>query len=309
VKGTNKGTTTDADGKFNLDVNPGEVLVVSSVGFGSKEVPILSAQSNLVIALDISSSPLDEVQIIAYGEASRRLNTGNVSSVKGADIAKQPVQNPLLALQARVPGIFIEQATGLPGGGVKVRVQGQNSISNRSDPLYVIDGVPYSSQLLRTINPILGSSGATDENGFSLFGNPLSYINPADIERIDILKDADATSIYGSRAANGAILITTKRGKFGQTKIDLNIQNGWGKVSRKLDLLNLSQYMEMRKEAYTNDGMPVPGNSTTPSNDNYDLTVWDDKRFTDWQNELIGGTAKYTNAQLSVSGGSANTQF
>lgn len=301
VKGTNKGTNTNAKGEFTIDAEPGDVLIISFVGFQNREVSV--GNGNLMVVLKAAESALDEIQVVAYGQTTRRLQTGNVSTVKAKDIEKQPVQNPLLALQGRVPGLVVEQATGLPGSGVKVRIQGQNSLSMGNDPLYVIDGVPYPSQMLPTINGILGSSGNTAPTNAPIYGNPLSYLNPSDIESIDILKDADATSIYGSRAAAGAILITTKKGKAGPTRVNANFQSGWGQVTRKLDLLNTEQYLEIRHEAFAND-------NATPSSTQYDINgTWDTTRYTDWQKKLIGNTAKYTDAQVSVSGGTANTSF
>jgi TonB-linked SusC/RagA family outer membrane protein len=298
VKGTNNGTTTDADGNFTLkEVDPNATLVFTATNIETKEVK-LKGRTELTLAVTTKVSALDEVQVIAYGKTSKRFQTGNITTVKAEDIAKQPVNNPLLALEGRVPGLFIEQATGLPGSGVKVRIQGQNSIGNGNDPLYVVDGVPYASQLLPNINSTLGSSGGTS------FGNPFSYLNPADIESIEVLKDADATAIYGSRAANGAILITTKKGRVGKTRVNANLQNGWGQVGRKLELLNSQQYLAMRHEALNNDGIANPGAR------DYDLNgLWDTTRYTDWQRELIGNVANYTDLQTSVSGGSSNTQF
>lgn len=298
IKGSKKGTLTDANGIFELkQVNSDAVVVVSYTGYIPREIRVADG-SFIAVSLALSANSLDETVVIAYGTTTKRLNTGDVGTVKAADIEKQPVSNPLLALQGRVPGIFIAQSTGLPGSGVTVRIQGQNSIGNGNDPLYVIDGVPYASQLLPLNNGILGNSG----NG-SFTGNPFNYINPADIESIDILKDADATAIYGSRASNGAILITTKKGRAGQTKIDVNYQEGMGLVTRKADLMNTKQYLQMRREAKRNDNAAI---STT----DYDINgFWDTTRSTDWQKTLIGGTARYTNANASVSGGNATTQY
>jgi TonB-linked SusC/RagA family outer membrane protein len=300
VKGTNKGTTTNNDGYFELDgVNDNATLVITASNIETREIKLNGKGDLAVIDVKMKNSPLDEMQIIAYGRTSKRFQTGNVTSVKADDIEKQPVNNPLLALEGRVPGLFIEQATGLPGSGVKVRIQGQNSIQNGNDPLYVVDGVPYISLLLPSINSTLGSSGTV-----GIVGNPFSYLNPADIESIEVLKDADATAIYGSRAANGAILITTKKGRAGKTKVSANLQNGWGQVTRKMDLLNSQQYLEMRHEALRNDGISAPGAF------DYDLNgFWDTTRYTDWQKELIGKIARYNDFQTSVSGGSSNTQF
>jgi TonB-linked SusC/RagA family outer membrane protein len=302
VKNGKKGTLTDEKGMFELKAVPlGAMLEVSYLGYEKREVEI--GEGDMVrVEMAVANSKLDEVQVIAYGSTTERLSTGNITIVKAVDIEKQPVTNPLLALEGRVPGLFITQSSGLPGSGVTVRIQGQNSLSKGNDPLYVVDGVPYASQLLPTLVNILGGSGNTSPTPAGN-GNPLSFINPNDIESIEVLKDADATAIYGSRAANGAILITTKKGKAGKTKADLNLQNGWGTVTRKLDLLNTQQYLQMRNEAKRNDNAAV-----LPTD--YDINgSWDTTRNTDWQKTLIGGTAQYTNAQGSVSGGNATTQF
>lgn len=309
VQGSNKTTITNADGSFTLTgIDEDAVIIISHIQFETENIT-LNGRSLVNATLQIKVSDLDELQVIAYGTTTKRFNTGNVTSVKGEDIEKQPVQNVLLALQARVPGLFIVQNTGIPGGGVTVRIQGQSSIRSGNDPLYVIDGVPLFSQLPATgVDGILGSSGGANSGGVNSSGSPLSYINPADIESIDVLKDADATAIYGSRAANGAILITTKKGKAGQTKVSFNLQQGWGKVTRKMDMLNTRQYLDMRYEALKNDGIAI--STISPTNTSYsDLKVWDTTRYTDWQKELIGGTAKYTNINGSVSGGTATTQY
>lgn len=306
VKGTMRGTVTSANGSFSIETNTGETLVISSIGYTSKEIIIQENKPVGTVELLLSQSKLDEVQIIAYGQTSRRLQTGNVSSVKASEIENQPVTNPLMALQGRVPGINIVQANGLPGSGVTVRIQGQNSITKGNDPFYVIDGVPYMSLMPPSIyGGPLGSSGDGPGGGS---GNPLSYINPMDIESIEILKDADATAIYGSRAANGAILITTKKGKAGDTKFNINYYNGWGNVSSKMDLLNTSQYLEMRKETFANDGRLASADPTSPD---YapDLKIFDSTRYTDWQKKLLGNTAGFKHIDATISGGGSSTQY
>ncbi len=152
VKGTSRGTTSAANGSFSIDANMGDRLVISSIGYAAREI-MLSNTENILVSLAVSTSPLDEVQVIAYGTTTQRLSTGVVSTVKAKDIEKQPVNNPLLALQGRVPGLVVTQSTGLPGSGISVRIQGQNTISGGvgNDPLYVIDGVPYTSRLLYTL--------------------------------------------------------------------------------------------------------------------------------------------------------------
>lgn len=304
VKGSNVGVVTDNLGRFTLsNIDANAVLEVSFVGHEGQVISIKN-KSNLVIALSLRQSILDETIIIAYGTSSRRFTTGNIATIKSADIEKQPVQNPLLALQGRVPGIEITQLTGMNGGGVTVRIQGRNSLrASALEPLIIIDGVQYNSQLYLYNNFL--------ENNIVQGGSPLNYINPADIESIDILKDADATAIYGSRAANGAILITTKKGKSGKTKLSINLQQGWGKVTRRVEMMNTRQYLDMRYEAFKNDGlMPssIP-NATSPNLYAPDLTIWDTTRYTNWQKELIGGIAKYTNFNASLSGGNATVQY
>jgi TonB-dependent SusC/RagA subfamily outer membrane receptor len=208
------------------------------------------------------------------------LATGNVSTVIAKNIARQPVNNPLLVLEGRVPGPIIQQTNGIPGGSTIVRIQGQYSIEYGNDPFYVIDGVPYYCRIAD--------------------GSPLNYIKPSDIESIEVLKDADATAIYGSRAANGAIVITTKKGKTGNTREDFDLQNGWGKVTRTLPVLNTRQYLAMRHEALPNDGLAIGGTD-------WDINgTWDTTRYTNWQKGLIGGIAQYTNIDTSPSGGNAS---
>lgn len=303
VKGTKVGTSTNGEGEFTLNkVDPNAILILTAVNIQPIEASV-NGRRNLDIRVKGKTGKLDEVQVIAYGTTSQRFSTGNVSTVKAADIEKQPVNNPLLALQGRVPGLFITQTTGVPGAGLIVRIQGQNSLTNGNDPLYVIDGVPISAQIPGSLGAnILGKSGGI-ASGSEGRGNPLSYINPADIESIDVLKDADATAIYGSRAANGAILITTKKGKAGQTTIDVNLQHGWSSVTRKMEMLNTRQYLDVRREAFENDGR-----AAAPNRD-FDLMLWDTTRYTDWQETLIGNTAQYTNINASVSGGTSYIQY
>ncbi|MGF6928271.1 TonB-linked SusC/RagA family outer membrane protein [Chitinophaga sp. W2I13] len=297
IKNTTRGTISNEDGTFQLpNVNNGDVIIISSIGYESSELEVKGKK--IIAPLKSHANKLDERVVIAYGSTTRRLNTGNIGSIKAVDIEKQPVNNPILAVQGRVAGVFIEQASGLSGTGVKINIQGTNSLRNGNDPFYVIDGVPYISQLIQpSISGITaGSTGLT--------GNPLNFINPAIIESIEILKDADATAIYGSRAANGAVLITTKKGKIGSMKVDLNAQSGWGKVAHKLNVLNAQDYLAMRHEALKNN------NITSPSQYDYDLNgQWDTTQIKDWQKELIGGPANYSDIQLSVSGGSQLTQY
>ncbi len=262
--------------------------------------------------MEISTSKLDEVQIIAYGTSSQRFQTGNVSSIKAKDIEKSPVSNPLLALQARVPGLNITQGSGLPGGAMRVRVQGENSIANGNTPLYVVDGVPYPSSMPGRGMAPLGSSNDRVINGVNTAntGSALSYLLPSDIESIEVLKDADATAIYGSRAANGAILITTKKAKAGKNTLDINFQTGWSKLIRRIDMLNTQQYLEMRWEALYNDSIADPVNYESPDKITApDLLFWDTTVSTDWQKELLGGSARNKTFSAGLSGGNEYIKY
>lgn len=315
VKGKAISTASDKDGHFVISAGLGETLVITHVGFVHYEIKV--ADVNLgTITLKVSNSGLDEVQIVGYGETSKRFNTGNTATVTAAEIAMQPVGNPLLALVGRVPGLVINQSSGFSGTGVINTIQGQKQLPSNADkgsddPLFVIDGITYPSQLLEGLSSVLGqsasryiASGDVIKNGS---GSPLSFINPADIESIDILKDADATAIYGSKGADGVIIITTKKGKAGKTVADFNLQTGTGEVAHMIKLLNTTQYLQMRHQALANDNItidPQDGRSF------YDINgTWDTTRYTDWQKTLIGGTARYTDIEGSISGGSENTQF
>lgn len=302
LKGSNKSVITNANGEFVMSgVDDNSMIIISHVQY---EIMNLSVRGNGFInaTLQLRVSSLDELQIIAYGTTTKRFTTGNVTTIKSSDLEKQPVQNPLLALQGRVPGLEITQSTGLSGGGVKVRIQGINSFGSinglvGTEPLIIVDGVPYPSKF-----PYSSAMDALIQGG-----SPLNYINMMDIESISILKDADATAIYGSRAANGAILITTKKAKTGKPKLSLDFQKGWGKVTHFAKMMNTRQYLDMRYEAYKNDGLDL---ATEPLDyNNYDLKLWDTAQYTDWQKELIGGTAQFTSANAGVSGGSETVRY
>jgi TonB-linked SusC/RagA family outer membrane protein len=297
-KGKAHGTTTNGDGVFLLKgVDENGSLEISYVGYQTLTVPI-NSRTSIAVSIKQSETNLTEVVINkGYYSEARRFSTSNVAQVTSKEIEQQPIQNPLLALEGRVPGIQITQLTGMPGAAVRVLIQGRNSIASGLDPLIIIDGVPYQTSVPQN------SFEAIVQNQYTQNGNPLNYINPSDIESINILKDADATAIYGSRAANGAILITTKKGKVGRTKLGVNFQQGFGKVGHFVDMMNTQQYLAMRNEALKNDGY-----SPDPSAD-YDLTLWDTTRYTNWQKELIGGTAQYTNINASISGGSVLMQY
>ncbi len=299
VKGTSKAAVTDSRGHFKISkVSNDAILIITSVGYEMKTFK-LNSKEKLRINLALADNILDKAVVIAYGKTSQRFNTGNISSVSASEIEKQPISNPLLALQGRVPGLVVTQISGIPGGGIRLQIQGQNSIASGNDPLIVVDGVPFFSQI-----PTIGFEGQilSPTSSGSPNPSPLNFINPSDIETMEVLKDADATAIYGSRAANGAILITTKKGSPGKTSVNASLQYGFGKVPQKLEVLNSSEYLQMRREAYKNDGIAIPSSAV-------DLKLWDTTRSTDWQDLLIGGTANFSQGTLSFSGGGEYLQY
>lgn len=307
VKNGKARTITNARGEFILkDVPDNAILQVSFMGYVTKEVGI--GDRVLEIRLQLSDSKLDEVQVMAYGKTSRRFSTGNIASVTAEEIAKQPVMNPLLALVGKVPGMTVTPATGYASGTVKVEIRGRATISPNypSEPLYIIDGVPLTYLNVGGNASYENGSPGIIQNGSYTAGNgqsPLFNINPLDIESIDVLKDADATAIYGSKGANGVILITTKKGKVGPTQISAGITHGISAVTRYWDMLNTRDYVKMRKEAFKNDGIPLTLQNAP------DIVGWDTTRYTNWQKALWGSTGRMTRTYLSISGGDENTQF
>ncbi|WP_168208615.1 TonB-dependent receptor [Chitinophaga sp. XS-30] len=290
IKGTNTGAVTDANGQFRINAEQGQVLVISYIGHETQEVTV--SGSTLSVVLKPTVSALDETVIIGYGTTIRRNSTSSISSVTSKDMESQPVMDPLAALQGRVPGLVVTSTSGMPGASFQVRLRGQNSLRpEANDPLYVIDGVPFFSEPLNQFNSANGTQ------------SPLASINPSDIERIDILKDADATAIYGSRAANGVILITTKKGNPGKTQFNFGVNSGGSKVANMVDMLNTQEYLKMREEAFEHDNIvPDPENAA-------DLVTWDRNAHTDWQKYMIGNTGKQSLVTGSVSGGNAQTRF
>ncbi len=247
---------------------------------------------------------IDEVILNAgYYKIAEKNRTGSIAKVTAKEIENQPVTNVLSSLQGRMSGVNITQNSGIPGGGFTIQIRGQNSLRTSMNssidgnlPLYVVDGIPLSeitaenTQIGATVMP----SGKI---------NPLNSINPNDIESIEVLKDADATAIYGSRGANGVILITTKKGKSGKLSVRLTTNYGISEAISNLKLLNMDQYLNMRRTAYINDGV-VNYPATA-----YDLNgAWGNNEI-DWEKTLIGNKATYSNTQLSISGGSETTSF
>src|SRR5882724_1771972 len=302
VKGGIKAVRTEADGSFELKLAvPNIVLEVSYTGFITRQIRMSGGQS-LPVILAIHVNPLDETVVIAYGTTTKRLNTGDLATVTSKDIGQQPVSNPLAALEGRAPGVLVTQANGFPGSAFKIQVRGQSSIGSApgilppDNPLFIIDGVPFapdnnSLQIIAT--SALGLQGRS----------PFNSLNPGDIEKIEILKDADATAIYGSRGANGVVLITTRTGKPGKIKFDAQIWSGVSSALSNTRLLNTKQYVTMREEALRNDGLLID-EANAP-----ELVLWDTTRYTDFKKLLTGNAAHQTDVHASASGGNANTTF
>jgi len=303
IRKLNKSVVTDTHGSFILtDIPNGKYqLEVSFIGYEPyiKETKIQNQNIQLTIAMKLISKVLDETVVKGYYNTTKRLNTGDVTTVKADAIERQPIDNPMLALEGLVPGLFVQQSSGLPGAPVSVQIRGATSIQAGSLPLYIIDGVPFNGEPVNNQIPN-GSGTGQQPNGGS---DPMNLINPQDIESIDVLKDADATSIYGSRGANGVILITTKKGKAGKARLNINGYTGIGNVSRMLPLLNTSQYLTIRRQAFAADGI-------TPTEENApDLTLWSQTDNTNYEKMLIGGTAHQTDINTSISGGDKLTTF
>jgi TonB-linked SusC/RagA family outer membrane protein len=298
IKG--KATTvsvSDHNGQYRLIALPNDTLVFAFMGYKTA-IATINGRKIINIQLQEDVTSLQEVRVNAgYYSVKEKERTGSIAKISAKDIEKLPVSNPLAALQGRMAGVNITQATGMPGGTFNIQIRGLNSIrAEGNEPFYVVDGVPYSSQSLGN-DALLG--GIMPGNS-----SPLNSINPSDIESIEVLKDADATAIYGSRGANGVVLITTKQGKATEIRYSFQSASTVGRVAQKRKLLDTPQYLAMRKEAFANDGI-----STYPQNA-YDVNgTWSPDRYTDWQKELIGGTAYINSLQASVSGGTASTQF
>lgn len=274
VKGSQQGTLTDAEGNYTIDVAGSATLVFSFLGYLKEEVAVAN-RSTIDVALKTDTKALDEVVVVGYGTQRKIETTGSIASVKAADLVQTPVANVAQGLQSRIAGVQINQNTGSPGGNVSVRIRGTNSINGSSEPLYVVDGIQISN-----------GGGINDVS-------PLSTINPNDIESVEVLKDASASAIYGARAANGVILITTKRGKSGATRVTYDAYYGTQKVNRKLDVLNAAQFAQLENEVFKNNYYPDPASLGQGVN---------------WQ-DVIFRKAPIQNHQLSINGGNEKTQL
>jgi TonB-linked SusC/RagA family outer membrane protein len=307
VKGSSQGASTNSEGVFSLSVPTGTTrLVVSAVGMTTQELALTSSTSNYALSMKAEDRSLEAVVVTGYSTKKKRDEAGAISTVKGTEIRNIPNASVDKALQGRASGVLVQSNNGIPGGNVNVRIRGTGSINAGNDPLYIVDGVQMN----------LRSDGNFTQT------NPLSFLNPNDIESIDILKDAASAAIYGAQASNGVVIITTKKGKAGKTKFDVNMYWGQGKALKKMDVLNSQEIYQLRSEAYANS------QNLSPT----DLAV---KRFVlneyrvagaagltdkqadsaalalptyDWQDAAFR-TAQIRNYELAASGGNDRTTF
>lgn len=279
VQGTTVGTLSGVDGKYSLPVPAGATtLRFSFIGFGDQEVAI-AGRTVIDVTLEETLTGLDEVVVVGYGTQKKKLVTGSTVQVKGDDIQKLSTVSPMTALQGQTPGLSIIKNTGQPGDGFKVNIRGMGTIGN-SQPLYVIDGVP---------------------------GGNIDNMSPADIESIDVLKDAASAAIYGARGANGVILVTTKQGSRSSTGVRANISYdgsyGWQNLYRKLPLMNAMEYANIVDEARINSGQPrLDFESLVPDWSRIVSGAWEG---TDWLDELSNKNAPVVNNAINITGGSA----
>ena len=301
-RGTKNGTNTTNDGTFSLNVKSGATLVVSGLGYEAKQ--LTASSGNLMIQLTTEVKSLNEVVVTGFGSQIKKDLTGNIARVKGKDIEFMPTPSVDAALQGKAAGVYVNSQSGKLGQAISVRVRGSSSISAGNEPLYVVDGVPV------TVSSQSSYGGAT---------NPLVDLNPNDIESIEVLKDASAGAIFGSRAANGVVLITTKKGKNGKTNVTVNVQTGNSQSSRRVPFLNSEQYAELLQEGakYIDDfyGTPV----TDPFSETQYVKDWmdyfsygnwtkDPKKTYEWQ-DVVFQKGQYRQADLQMSGGNEKTKF
>ncbi len=290
---TNRGTTTDAYGAYTIQAAPGERLAFAYTGHDDLTITVPADGSRVDLKLK-PNAILNEVVVVGYGTQNRSDLTGAVSSVTEEQLKSSVVTNIDQALQGRVAGVQVTQNTGQPGGAASIRIRGANSITGSSEPLYVIDGIPFQGDGI-TVAGFDWAGGANGQNKV----NPLSTINPSDIVSIEVLKDASASAIYGSRAANGVVLISTKRGKKGESKISYNGYYAVQSLAKKLDMMDLQQYADYQLQISNDLGLQPNQRYLDPS-----LLG----SGTDWQDEIFRPAGMQSH-QLSVSGGNDKTTY
>jgi TonB-linked SusC/RagA family outer membrane protein len=281
IKGTGLGTVSGIDGSYNIAAEPGKVLVFNFLGYAPREITVKQAGA-INVRLNTTSSNINEVVVIGYAKARRKDVTGSISSISGTDLRQTQPTTFDQALQGKVAGVVVQQVSGQPGGGVSIQIRGVSSITGSNSPMYVIDGI---------VIPPVGDPG----NG----SNPLNAINPADIESVDVLKDASATAIYGSQATNGVVVVTTKRGKAGPPQISYDFYTGYQEIIKRLPTVNLPEFatfINARAVAWGFDSRPEFANPQYLG------------PGTDWQKELFR-KAPMMNHTITINGGDARTQY
>lgn len=272
AKGNRSGTQTDANGVFSLSVdNSVTIIVISSVGFTAQEISI-DGKTTVDVSMAINNTSLGEVVVIGYGTARRKDLTGSVSTITSKDFNKGPLPSPEQLINGKVAGVQITAPSGAPGSGGRIRVRGTSSLSGSNDPLIIIDGVPVDQQ-----------SGIAGSN------NPLAMINPNDIETFNILKDASATAIYGNRATNGVIIITTKKGKSGKFRLSFSTMNSYSVVGDKVDVLNAEEFKAVVNGKGNNSQKGLLGSANT----NWQEQVYDNAFATDNNIAMTGGIKNF----------------
>jgi TonB-dependent starch-binding outer membrane protein SusC len=277
-KGTSNGTVTDSDGNFSVNVGNDATLVFSFVGYASQEV-VVGAQNNLNITLEADVTALSEVVVIGYGEVQKRDATGAVATVKAEDFNRGVIASPEQLIQGKTAGVQITSASGEPGAGTNIRIRGTSSVRGGNNPLFVVDGIPLTGGEV--------SAGGSDfGRGGSASRNPLNFINPNDIESIDILKDASATAIYGSRGANGVVIITTKSGKGKKNQLEYASSLSFSKQAKTYDLLDSTAYLNTI-ESY--GGVPQNFKHNTDWQDVINRTAVSHRHDLSYSNNYKGG--------------------
>ncbi len=287
IKGTTRGTNTDASGAFRINAAGSETLVFSYVGYITQEATV-GSRTDFSIKLVPDTRSLEEIVVVGYGTVRKSDLTGSVSTIKSDAIKEMPVVSVDQAIQARAPGVQVTQSSAAPGGGISIRVRGANSINSGSEPLYVIDGFP-----------VYPDNGAIGTSGNRQASNAMATINPNEIESIEILKDASATSIYGSRGANGVVLITTRRGKEGQSRVDYEGSYSAQTIARKIDVLSGSDYAR-----YLNTLERSQGGSPRFT----DAQISQIGQGTNWM-DAVTQTGGLSSHQLSFTGGTKTMRY
>lgn len=317
IKGTTTGTVTDADGRYTISAPTGDaVLVFSAIGFSTQEIPV-GTRSNIDVTLQLDVKTLSEVIVVGYGTQEKRDVTASISSVNGDALTKIANPNALEGMKGQIAGMDVLQSSGRPGSTPSITIRGRRSIQASNDPLFVIDGVPMTGGVSTGTDSEQAGRGLAAGQATTSSSNPLNDFNPADIASVEVLKDAAATAIYGSRGANGVVLITTKRGKAGKTTVSYNGYYGVTEPFSMFPMMNGSQFTALKREANRISPLGVTGRTawegTIPTDDKIfidpvELNSVQNGLSTDWQ-KLIFKNGRQANHQVSVNGGNEKTQF